>query len=280
MSEFFATASFCDDIRTEATGKRVIVGEYAANVFVRKIPHSIPKLFVTVRLGHPDNFKLPGMTVRLHLPGGSILERGLPPPPDALSFGSDGSSISPRRFIAAAIRFDDIEITEPGEILATVSVPGLEEELVAGSLYIAAPDKADRTSPGEVVVDDQQVTAAMLSITHYIGRSRNFDRRDRAKLAQEILDSLSEAYKDFVGVLPERAPTSVWTNHNTCNVWYPNPRENVQNIRLHVQGARTYEIKNNTKFGFTVCFDTKEEDEVEFTILDDLHDDTGETEEK
>jgi len=75
LSYFGIVATFCEDIRAEASGQETLVGVFADNLAVPSVPIRLPKLAIFVRCNFSLDFKLKSLANTFHEPDGSqILE--------------------------------------------------------------------------------------------------------------------------------------------------------------------------------------------------------------
>jgi hypothetical protein len=138
-----AIALFCDDVRLEATGKRIIVGLYQNKLLTPVLPFTIPNLtiMVFVRTSLEDPFRK--CAIRIKLPGQdeTVIDPSMPTD-DVLK-----AQFSDPEFKAYTIEgmlsTGPLEIRDPVTIRVVVQTE--REEFQAGSLRIEAlPQQRER----------------------------------------------------------------------------------------------------------------------------------------
>lgn len=262
MDNYLAIASFCDDVRHETSGKRIIIGEYGPDLIVPTVPHECSRLCVVVRISFPKDAALSGVGLRLVLPGGRIEEQALPAPPPP-KYSSDERL--DRRTVVACFVFDKLMLPEAGALVAEVTVPEVVAVMPAGSLQIvnlAAPDESDRV----LAFNDRAFPALVGTAVYYKDVVQALPISQRRLVARKLLDDITPLLGDTGA--RENLPIYIWTSYRTCNIWYPRTisKDDIDHVEVRVTGTDAYSISNKTSFGFSIEFGIGESDIVSFDV--------------
>jgi hypothetical protein len=155
-----ALAIFCDDIRHEVSGKRILVGVYGAEMIVSRFPVTLPQLCIDVTIRMPRRMRPDSLTVHVYrnadliwqsetprkeLAGAFRLVGGLPHPLRDLPVPAAGVH-SPLLTLRTALALRDLELDGAAALHVQVRADG--DVLEAGSLPIRKAARGERATAG------------------------------------------------------------------------------------------------------------------------------------
>lgn len=239
--KYFATCIFCDEIRTENTGKLVLVGVYNDFLILPSIPFTLPKLSFMVTLRSPVEKPHRSMEIRVEIPAEEdhreprvkiseaqiIATKKKADPTDPI--------IETRQYFSIA----PFEIKKPGSI--KVWVKGDDEEVFGGILNIT---KAPKTTSAPDII-------GLITMMKNYQRVLEFGNSIQGDVAVEVLNRmLSIADPKFLGNLGDLEERRTVLSRNTCRVLFKNPMQSLPKIKI----KESHKILNVDRFGFDVRF--------------------------
>lgn len=239
--EHFASFVACDDIRTEVSGKTLLIGMYGGNIIVPTLPAQIPKLVFLVKLRSSVDDPHRWMAVRIEIPGSepSISER--------VEFGKDLPSVLKDPSIkyvetAHSVEFAPCELKEKGRI--KVWVQSDKGEHYAGSVAIDTTEDAGLSAAWFNVM--------AVSLAFYSKVRKNSDRQLAQGLAAAIADFVADGIPDHVVKgMPDDQDCILEMAPKRFVVFFAHPRESVPKVTvLDLPEGAQAEISHVNQFGF------------------------------
>lgn len=269
MTDFFATATFSDDVRQEVNGKKITIGEYAHDIIVPSFPASIGRLFVNLRVGVPASYSFEGLELVLDLPGGESKKqtvKGEILRPKAPAFLEEENDLPVQHTIyAIVIPFTNLELVEAGFIRCYALLPRKNEPLKAGRLMVAT---AEQMNQGAITVGDRDISAIFAAIGQFYVSSASLQKDEKDFLARCIFERLRPIGEKFSSPVADQSAVYSWVSDRECVVWFPRPLPEAPNVKINVSGADKYEVLDINRFGFRVIFDMEEGQTVSFEVLE------------
>jgi hypothetical protein len=131
-----AIAIFCDDVRIEATGKRILVGVYQDTLGVPQLPFTISGLNVLVVIRVSADDPIREMVAEFAVPGQELVRLGGEVPPvQAPPQGEAPTKGHTIRTFELWTQLRPFEVVKEEQIVVTVKMDN--ETIVAGGLDIA-----------------------------------------------------------------------------------------------------------------------------------------------
>jgi hypothetical protein len=257
------TCLFCDDIRSEDNGKRILVGVYDKDLITAQLPLHLAQLHFAITI-EAIGVDLPVLNaIRVESPGSVPWRRELENSRLGPISHDDATDRSTAHLFLPAGPFEFMETgvlrvyleTDKGELLGGVLRLRTIEEL--------AQDPAERA----VVVD---VGVIMTTLQHY-RRAKSRKARDQRGLAHAILEFLLD-------YLPESAlaggdamkPTQISPRQNFFRVFFDQPRLKAPVIQVKpASDGEQGRVTQVDKYGFEVQFPPKARVErLDFEVVD------------
>jgi uncharacterized protein DUF6941 len=136
-----AIAIFCDDIRTESTGKRIVIGMYEGVLVVPGIPFDIPQLNALIIVRTPADDPIERLSIGVEVPGRMPQVR--PAQIQSVPKGAPGTLIT----FEFLLNLGPLTVDTPS--LVKVYVTTEREEFLAGTLQIHRAETASSESPSQ-----------------------------------------------------------------------------------------------------------------------------------
>lgn len=260
-----ASCLFCDDVRTEANGKRILIGVYDKDLIAAQLPFRLSRLFLAVTIEALGS-DLPTLkAIRVDWPGHAPQSHAIPEvrPQIALQDAEAG-----RQTAHLFIQAGPFEITETGFLRVYIETEA-EGDIPAGSLLLRT---IEQVSQDPLARDGFVDVGAMLAALQHYRRAKDRKVRDMRGLARVITEFLLTCVPSaaLAGGDPMK-PTQIETRPNRFRILFDQPRVKVPKVHVKPVGeGHEGRVMHVDKYGFEVAFDAKAArvTNVEFEILE------------
>lgn len=130
----FVQVQFCDDIRHEVSNKFSLIGCYAADLIVDRMPALLPKLCMQVLISTPITKRFQSLKIKTLINHELLAELEVPSEALAASTDPNAPEGATRSTIAAVMVLSPFAVAEPG--LLRVEVETESETLVGNRLWL------------------------------------------------------------------------------------------------------------------------------------------------
>lgn len=131
LSSRLVIAQFCDDIRHEIGGKITLVGCYAGEMIIDKLPAVLPKLCTQITAITPDGRPFERLLLRAYINGDILAELEMPTQAMKESIQKKQLKSELGRLSAMALMaFSPLAVTEPCKVRIEAET---EDGIIAGS---------------------------------------------------------------------------------------------------------------------------------------------------
>jgi hypothetical protein len=196
---------FCDDIRTEASGKDFMIGIYGGNMVFQTLPVTVPNLWVVATVTFPSDEVVATASLRVVLPDGKA---NIQPSLQVQPFSplGDGAT-SDFRMLTFKAHLQNLEFTQAGRLRVFAVLDG--KDLRLGGLDIV---EARSIVPPDL--------GALLSV--YFGRATEGIAR-ASKTKEEMADLLALWTQEISNVFTQNVDSSKWPDSSEALI-FPNPQ--------------------------------------------------------
>lgn len=150
---YSAVANFCDDVRTEKSEKKTLVGVYGPRLALSSFPYTFPKLNVYTQFFAPVDKPYSGFTVRIYHDDEVLVESTAP---DDFVKSNAAQSVAQGRSYSTtigAVEFISLVIDKPSILYAVVELDGVEYEAGRLDIYDKGASTVDASTIKAVSMD-------------------------------------------------------------------------------------------------------------------------------
>lgn len=252
-----AFCQFCDDIRIEANGKRLLIGVYERDLIVPAIPFRLNRIMAAITAHAPKEDPFRVLAVRVEQPGQESRSIQIPKP-DSRDKKKDPEAI---RFSAKIfIPIEPLEITKAGTLRVFLDTD--RGEVYAGGIRLRSISDSDAQDDDLINLD-----AVLGAIGHY-RRARERNARDLGGLASSIVEFLVRSLPAaaIAGGNPD-LPTRIQVGSGRYHVFFAEPVAKVSGVRVTpAEPGIAATVREFDHYGFDLDLEPIPQRDIDFSI--------------